>query len=162
MKVKDILDIDEGRLSRAKDIQVTLLKTYPLYSEPSNKIIKWLRRLFQRPYIITYAYLFQTVNVKSSSTYKVIIEIGPQNDYRRVLNSEAKIYCQCADFKFRSAWVLNHTDNLFLNKNIETELSVALDQKPTNMNNTTTSCKHIVAAFGYIKRNFKDLNLILK
>lgn len=162
MRLYKLLDIDDGRLKRAEDIKVDLLQTHTVLSEPSNFLVRLIRRLLMRPKILTYVLVFECTNIKNYNKYKVAVELSPQVSFQKLLSTKVKYYCSCDDFLYRAAWVLNNDESLFINASNKDRLKPAITQKPQHMNRTTTMCKHVAAVFEYIRKNFKNLNLVLE
>lgn len=158
LTIGDLLDIDQSRIDRTKDLKVTYIGT-----ENIIKKLSWLDkvfRLFKRgPKYIYYRIIRYKVESNSGNTYTVLIKVSPGFDERRFLSNKVQVFCTCADFKYRAAYNLNKSDNLVKVKATEDHLGIALTQKPTRVM-TTPCCKHIYACLNHLRMNMKSLKLV--
>lgn len=158
MKLKNLLEIDDGRIQRSSDIQV-FLEWSRMLTTPRKGFWNKLWGVIKRePYILTNLLRFKCINSKSGSTYSVFIELDPKKTFNELLKSDIRIFCSCSDFKYRSAYYLNSKDNLFKTSSIEDHLGIAITEKPRVVN-TTGMCKHLYATVGWMKKNFNKLDL---
>lgn len=106
----------------------------------------------------TYYLIFKLlVMSESGKAHTVFIRTDPEYDTTRVLENKVQIYCDCPDFKFRSAYILNQKKALFLNDRIKLELGAALTDKPKTKTTTTTLCKHAYAGIQWLISNYPSL-----
>jgi len=155
LRVKDLLDIDEGRKDRSKPLEAKFITIYTIVESGTlkGKIFKLFKRaLLSR--VIRYE-----VKSNSGNKYTVLIKIFPNFSINKFLSSKVQVFCSCADFMYRAAYNLNQTNNIFLNKNIEKHLGIALTEKPTRVD-TTPICKHIYAVLNDFQRNYKKYGIL--
>ena len=128
LSIQEIMNIDEGRKDRASECVVRLTKVYHVLKEES--IMDKLRSVFFGKTVLKIYYLVFKFEVtsKTGSTYNVIIQTSPDYDIRGWKNSKCKVYCECKDFQFRSAYLLGKNNTLFLSDRIKIKLGPALTQ----------------------------------
>jgi len=144
LTIRQLNQIDAGRIDRSKDLRVKLVNSYKILQKTSffQKILKFLG--FKET--LNYYRLFKyAVKSNSGSTYTVFIQVSP-GFKQQFYDNKIKVFCSCADFMFRSAYNLNKSDNLFLNKATKIHLDKALEIAPTTVpGGTTHICKHVYA-----------------
>lgn len=158
MKLEKLLDVDNGRLARSRDIQVKFIWGKMLTTPRKGFWSKLLGIIKNEPYIVTNLAKFKAINKKSGNEYICYLELKPANSYTKLLKSEAKIFCSCNDFKYRSAYVLNKENNLFTAPAINEHLGIAVSEKPRIVI-PTPMCKHLVAVVDFLRNNLNKLNL---
>lgn len=157
LSIQEIMNIDEGRKDRASECVVRLTKVYHVLKEES--IMDKLRSVFFGKTVLKIYYLVFKFEVtsKTGSTYNVIIQTSPDYDIRGWKNSKCKVYCECKDFQFRSAYLLGKNNTLFLSDRIKIKLGLALTQAPKDKTPTTLLCKHSMAALQYLVNNYQNI-----
>lgn len=158
MILKELLDIDPGRIQRSADIKVTLVWNKMLTTKRKGFWNKLWGLIKGQPYIVTNLLKFQTENKLNGSKYTCYIELKPVDNYQKLLKTKVKVFCSCNDFKYRSAYILNKDNNLFLAPVIERHLGIALTEKPKVVN-PTKLCKHLFAVISYLKTNLNRIDL---
>lgn len=151
------MNIDSGRQERAAGCTVKLNKTYHELKEESildRFKARFLGRSTAKRYYVIFK--FDVVSDKGSK-HSVFIRVSPDFDLNKWKTNKVKIYCDCADFKFRSAYILAQHDSLFLTPNIQTELGPAVKDAPRGKHPTSLLCKHAFAALTYLVNNYSTL-----
>lgn len=159
LTVRELFNIDSGRIERSKSQNVKLVKTFHILKKES--FVDKLLKLLGFKYSLVYYKLFKfDVTSDSGNTYTVFIRCSPGFD-KNLLNNKLQVFCSCSDFMYRSAWNLNRSDNLYKNKNIEKYLAEALKIRPTTVpGGTTPICKHVYAVLQVFRLNLKAYGLI--
>lgn len=147
-----MLASDPGRGGRAGSCTVQFLgKQYILGTETlSDKLKNALRRTQVGTYYIVFK--FQVIS-DTGHTHKVYIQTLPVAD----LSGPAKVYCDCNDFKFRCAYVLEQHGSLLRSPKTDSKLGEAITTAPKRASGTCL-CKHAIAA---IQELLKNPNLYL-
>lgn len=159
LRIKDLFNVDMGRIERSKNLKVRYVKTYQILKKNTliNKILKFLGLKYMLTFYKVFKYIVQS---DSGSQYTVFIKCSPGFD-KKILNNKVQVYCNCADFMYRSAYILNRTDNLYRNKYIDKALGIALTTKPTTVpGGTTVVCKHVYAVLQDFKNNLVKFGLV--
>lgn len=157
MKLGELMSVDAGRQYKAQYCSVQLLK---IYHEIKNESIPEKIKSFflGRTHIHTYYLIFKLQVVSDTGKKHIVfIRTDPEYNPAEVLNNKIQIYCDCSDFKFRSAYILNQKKALFLNDRIKIELGASLTDKPKAKTTTTTLCKHSYAAVQWLISNYSNL-----
>ena len=84
-----------------------------------------------------------------SGYIELITEFSPYN--------LVEIYCDCADFKYRSAYILNQRGSLFLTDRIRNNLGAALTETPKKGAKTSFLCKHSYAVLTWLISNYTGI-----
>lgn len=157
MKLGDLMSVDAGRQYKAQYCSVKLVKVY--HEIKNESIPEKIRSFFLgKTNVNTYYLIFKLlVMSESGKTHTVFIRTDPEYDTTQVLENKVQIYCDCPDFKFRSAYILNQKKALFLNDRIKLELGAALTDKPKAKTTTTTLCKHAYAGIQWLISNYPSL-----
>ena len=105
-----------------------------------------------------YYVIFQ-FNVISDTghSYKVFIRTLADFNGSEFMKNKIQVYCGCQDFKYRSAYILNKKNGLFINDRIKINLGAALTEKPKSKTQTTYLCKHSYAAIQWLVSNYSNL-----
>lgn len=152
----DLMNIDEGRMRRSLGCTVIQSKVYHEVRQEniSSKIKSWF---FGKSYIPVH-YIIIKVSVKSDSgkIHEVIVRMDPDYNLNNWMNNRVKVYCDCSDFKYRSAYLLGKSNSLFLNDRIKIALGAAVTDSPRS-SNVSTLCKHSFAAISWILDNYQTL-----
>ena len=155
--IGDVMNIDSGRQARAGGCKVSLLNTFhELKDETVLEKFKALvlgRGTVKKYYLI---FKFEVVSDKGNKHY-VYIRTAPDFDLTQWKNNKVQIYCDCADFKYRSAYVLNQHSALFLNSKIQSALGPAATDAPREKSPTSLLCKHAFAALQYLVSNYSSI-----
>lgn len=157
LRIKDLLDIDRGRVDRSQVLKVQLINIYNIVKEENwlGKILRFFK--IKRP-LIFYKVFKYKVSSANGGTYTVLIKVSPGFDKRKFYDNKVQVFCQCADFKYRVAYELNKHDNVYLNKATINELGIALTTKPTRVQ-TSPLCKHLYAAILEFGKNLDKYDL---
>ena len=153
----ELMSIDQGRISRASEVQPRLVKVY--HELKKESILDKFRSIFTgKTGLLIYYVIFKfEVKSKSGNTYEVFIKLSPDFSMTNWQNNTCEIYCGCKDFQYRSAYLLGKNDSLFLNDKIKIALGQALTVAPKEKTITTTLCKHSYACIQYIVKNYGNL-----
>lgn len=158
LTIGDLMNIDDGRINRSKNLKVKLDSITNVLKEES-----WLDKLFKLfrrgPKYIFYKVLKYKVKSDSGNEYTVFIKVSPSFNERRFMANKVQVFCSCPDFMYRAAYELNKTGNLFLNKSTTDHLGIALTTPPTRIN-PTPICKHIYAVMDDFIKNYRKYGLV--
>lgn len=157
LTIQELMNIDQGRKDRASECTVKLVKVYHVLKDES--ILDKFRVVFLGKTVIKIYYLVFKFEVtsKSGNTYEVIIQTSPDYDINNWKNSKCKVYCGCKDFKYRSAYLLDKNNTLFLSDKIKIRLGQAITEAPKSKTPTTLLCKHSMAALQYLVNNYQNI-----
>lgn len=156
--IGDLMNIDASRQEKAAGCAVELVSVY--HEIKRESVLDKFKNLFKSHKSIINAYyvIFKLlVHSPSGSAYTVIIRLNPDFNLQDWTNNKIKIYCNCPDFKYRSAYILNKHDSLFLNDKVKVELGAALTDAPKSKSATTLLCKHSFAALQWLVNNYTNL-----
>lgn len=159
LTIGDLMNIDPGRIKRSELLEnVKLVEVYNILREESilGKILRFFK-LKTLP--IFYKVVKYNVLSNSGSNYTVFIKVSPGFDVNRFYRNKVQVFCSCADFKYRAAYLLNKHDNVYLNQATKDFLGIALTTAPTRVN-TTPICKHVYAAIEQFKLDYKKLGFV--
>lgn len=153
----ELMSIDQGRVSRASGVQPRLVKIY--HEIKKESILDKFKSIFTgKNNLLMYYLIFKfEVTGKSGNTYEVFIKLSPDFSLSRWKDNTCEIYCSCKDFQFRSAYLLDKNNSLFLNDKIKIALGQALTTSPKEKTITTTLCKHAYACVQYLVKNYSNL-----
>lgn len=155
--IGDLMNIDSGRQDRAAGCSVSLDKIYHELKDESV-FDKFRSALLGRTSVKTYYVIFKLkVTSESGKNYTVIIKTNPDFDLTEWYSNKIKIYCTCPDFKYRSAYILNKRNSLFLNDKIKTFLAQSITDAPKSKSSTSLLCKHSYAALHWLIDNYSSL-----
>jgi len=152
-----LMKIDPGREFKAQMCSVTLSKVY--HEVRNETLLEKIKAFFLGKSNIKSYYVILKLLVLSDSGKKhsVILRISPEFNINRILSNSIKVYCDCSDFKYRAAYILNEKNGLFLNNRIKINLGSALTEKPKTKTQTTYVCKHVYAAVQWLVSNYSNL-----
>ncbi len=155
--IGDVMNIDKGRQERADSCSTNLVQTYHELKEET--LLDKLREKFLGKTLIRKYFVIFKFEVTSDKGHKhtVFIRVSPDFDLTKWKTNKVKIYCDCADFKYRSAYVLNEHDALFLTSKLQTELGPAVKDAPRGKHSTSLLCKHSYAALNYLVQNYTNI-----
>jgi hypothetical protein len=155
--IRDILNIDQNRINRSSELTVKLIAVYSRVQQETvwDNIKKFFNRN-KSTMNVYYKILKYKVKSNSGSEYTVVIELQPSFDYNIFLTNPIKVYCNCYDFRYRSAYNLNKHNSLFLNNKVKTDLSKALLEPPRKVT-TSPCCKHVYACLQDLYNNYDNV-----
>ena len=153
LSLGEIMNIDTGRQERAKECVVKLVQTFHVLKEESL-LSKFKSIFLNKPTLQMYYLVFKFEVKSSNSTYVVYIMTNPDYDILNWRDNQVKVYCDCKDFMFRSAYLLDKNNTLFINDHIKTSLGQALTTAPKEGTKTTLLCKHSFAAISWLVSNY--------
>ena len=155
--IGDVMNIDSGRQERASGCTVNLIKTFHELKEES--VLEKFKALVLGRGTVKKYYVTFKFEVTSDKGHKhfVFIRTAPDFDLTKWKSNKVKIYCDCADFKFRSAYLLNQHDALFLTSKIQGALGPAVSDAPRGKAPTSLLCKHGYAALNYLVNNYSNI-----
>lgn len=150
----NLMTVDSGRQSKANLCTVELLKTYHEIEKENvpDTLKSKLGNIINRHYII----LSFKVMSDTGKEHLVYVKLNP--DYSNNWSgNEVEIYCDCADFKFRSAYILNQNKSLFTTNRIKIALGSAITDKPKTKTATSLLCKHAYAVVKWLASNYRSV-----
>lgn len=153
----ELMNIDAGRQERAAGCSVSFLGTF--HEIRRESLLEKFRSIFLgKPIITTYYVIFKfKVTSGSGKNYTVIIRTNPDFDLMNWTNNKVQIYCDCPDFKYRSAYILNQRKSLFLNDKVKIGLGEAITEAPKAKTRTSLLCKHSFAALQWLISNYSSI-----
>lgn len=155
--VGDLMNIDSGRQLRASGCVVRLEKIFHEVKEESI-LDKFKARFFGRSVAKRYYVILKfIVTSEKGSTHTVYIRLSPDFNLSNWKTNRVRIYCDCADFKYRSAYLLGQHDSLFLTGKLKMDLGPAIENAPKEKHATTLLCKHAYAAINYLVLNYSSI-----
>lgn len=153
----ELMNIDSGRQERAGMCSVTLERTYHEIKK-ETVLDKFRSALLGKTLVNTYYVIFKfKVTSGSGKSYTVIIKTSPDFDLQNWTDNKVQIYCNCPDFKYRSAYTLGRRNSLFLSDKIKTSLGEALSEAPKSKTKTSLLCKHSFAALQWLVSNYSSV-----
>jgi hypothetical protein len=155
--IGELMNIDYGRQERSQTCTVELEGTY--HQLQPETLADKLRSFFTgKTHLLGY---FLILKLKVTSLGKepktVYIKLNPDFNLNRWESNRVKIYCNCPDFKYRSAYILNERKSLFLNDKTKTELGPSLTDSPKKGAKTSFLCKHAYAALSWLVNNYPSI-----
>lgn len=155
--LSDIMNVDAGRQQRSGGCSVIPQETF--VELETESIIDKFKRFFTRNKatmnVLYVIFKFQVVS-ETGNGHEVIIRTQYDPDTSLHTRNLVQIYCDCADFKFKSAWQLGQHSALFRSDRTELKLGPAITNSPKRKS-TTTLCKHSYAAVMYLINNYGSL-----
>lgn len=157
MTIGELMNIDSVRQQKAFGCSVSLDKTF--FEIKREGIIDKFKSFFLGKPSLPICYVIFKLTVTSESGHKhtVIIRLDPDFDLRNYLSNRIQVYCDCADFMYRSAWSLNRKKALFLNDRVKLELGEAISSAPKAKARLSIICKHVFAAINWVINNYSYL-----
>lgn len=151
-----LMNIDSGRQERAELCSVKLIKTY--HELKRESIVDKFRSLIGRPVVRMYYVIFKfEVTSNTGNNHTVVVRLNPDFNLNDWENNKVKIYCDCNDFKYRSAYLLNKNDSLFVNDKVSTSLGEAMLNSPKGKSKTTLLCKHSFIVLRWLISNYPSI-----
>lgn len=156
LSLGEIMNIDAGRQERSKDCIVKLVKIFHILKEET--LLSKFKSIFLNKPTLQMYYLVFKFEVKSpNNTHIVFIMTNPDYDIVNWKSNLVKVYCDCKDFMFRSAYLLDKNNTLFINDHIKTSLGQALTTAPKENTKTSLLCKHSFAAVNWLVNNYSSV-----
>lgn len=154
--IGELMKIDQGRQDRSKACQVSLVDTF--YSLKEETPLAKFRNLFAKNTLkVFYITLKFRVNSDTGNSHFVFIQIDPDFSMTDWESNQVKIYCDCADFMYRSAYLLDKRDSIFINPRIKSHLGAALTDAPKGKKGISLLCKHSFAALSWLRDNYQNI-----
>jgi len=164
LTLEDLKDIDSGRIQRSKDLRIKKVDQYLVTDKPDTLLgtiyRKFLEVIAKKPFeVLSKVLKYEIVNTKNNNSHIVIIKVPMHVDEKKLMKQKVKIYCDCSDFMYRCAWVLNNHNNLFLNSRIKDALGIAISTQPMKVK-PTVACKHAYAAIEDLIKNYRQYLIV--
>ena len=155
--IGELMSIDQSRQAKAAQCKVSLLNTF--YTLKEESLLGKLKSLLKGSPRRQVFYVTFKLQVKSDtgSIYNVFIQLDPDFDLSKSMSNNIKIYCGCADFKYRSAYALGQRDSLFLNGVTSSDLGDSWKTAGTGKAGQTLLCKHSFAALSWLLNNYSKI-----
>lgn len=155
--IGELMNIDSGRQERAGACSVNLVKIF--HEIKRESLLDKFRSIFLGKTLVPTYYVIFKLKVTSGSgkSYDVIIKTNPDFNLNNMINNKVQIYCNCPDFKYRSAYILNSRKSLFLTDKIRTQLGESITEAPKSKTKTSLLCKHSFAALLWLVNNYTYL-----
>lgn len=155
--IGDLLNVDAIRNEKASLCNVKLVKVF--HEVKKEDLLTRLREFFGNKSSVNAYYVIFKLKVTSDTghAHTVFIRTNPDFNLNDWGSNKVQIYCDCPDFKFRSAYRLNQHGSLFLNNTTTIALGAALTDTPKAKTVTSLLCKHCVAALNWIVSNYSSL-----
>lgn len=154
--IGELMKIDQGRQARAAGCTVSLVDTF--YTLQEETPLAKFKSLFTKNTIRTfYITLKFVVKSDTGNGHEVFVQIDPDFSMTDWQNNRIKIYCDCADFMYRSAYILDKRDSIFANNSIKARLGAALTDIPKGKKGVTLLCKHSYAVVLWLSNNYNKI-----
>lgn len=154
--IGELMNVDESRQQKASGCKVELIKVFHELQK-ENLLEKFKPSFLGKNSINTYYLVLKfKVTSDSGSAHNVYVRLNPDFDLTSYTNNKVKIYCDCEDFKYRSAYTLGKRDSVFLSDIAKTKLGPALTQPPKKQY-TTLLCKHAFAVMNWLVNNYQTV-----
>ena len=151
----ELMNISKERQNKSLNCNVKLVNIFHMI-KPETLLEKFKNLFFNSPILTMYYIIFKfQVTSDSGKTYDVLVQTSPDYDIDQWETNKVKIYCNCNDFKFRSAYDLNQRGNLLINDRIRINLGQASTDKPRR--EISPCCKHCFAVLLFLKINYSNL-----
>jgi hypothetical protein len=151
----ELMNIDATRQGKAGSCSVELVKIF--HELKPESIPDKIKSSFGGRSIVQIYYVVFKFSVTSDTGKKhtVYIKTTPDFDLVNWENNRAFVYCDCEDFKYRSAYTLNSNNALFENDKTKLSLGPALTTPPKRT--PSLLCKHAYAALNWFVSNYSNL-----
>lgn len=155
--IADLLNADRTRLAKAAQCVVEFEKTY--HELKSETLSDKIKALFGGKNLLRAYYVIFKLKVTSDTgkVHTVFIRTNPDFNLTNYYNNKVQIYCDCDDFKYRSAYHLKTKNSLFLNDRIKIALGAAINDAPKSKTATSILCKHALAALNWLVENYTSV-----
>lgn len=151
----DLMNIDSTRQSKANLCTVELVKIYHEL-QPESILDKFKAFFGGKNLLNTYYVIFKLlVTSDTGKKHIVFIRTNPDFDLMNWEDNKAQVFCDCEDFKYRSAYTLENSESLFLNDRTKMLLGAALTTPPKR--SPSLLCKHAYAAVRWLINNYSNL-----
>lgn len=149
--------VDPTRSEKARVCSVELVRTF--HEIKPESLLSRVRDFFNgKTHVYAYYLIFKLrVTSDTGNAHTVFIKTNPDFNMEDYTGNKIQIYCDCADFKYRSAYKLNQRDSLFLTDNVKVALGAALTDTPKSSTGLTPLCKHAVAALNWLVNNYSGI-----
>lgn len=152
--IGELMSIDQARQGKALQSSVSLVDTF--FTLKEEGIASKFKSLFTGNTIKT---LYITLKLKvisdTGNPHYVFIQLDPDYSTSGWYGNKVHIYCDCNDFKYRSAYALSKRGSLFDNQFTRISLGQALTEAPKR--GTNVLCKHGYAALNWLMSNYKNI-----
>lgn len=154
--IGELMNVDKTRQQKAGNCKVDLVKVY--HELQNESLLDRLKSSFLGKNTINSYYLILKFKVTSDtgSEHKVYVRLSPDFNLNAYLRNKVKIYCDCEDFKYRSAYTLGKRDSVFLSNIVKTKLGPSLTEPPRKQY-TTLLCKHSYAVLDWLINNYASV-----
>ena len=155
--IGELMRIDQERQDKARGCKVSLMDTFFTIKEES--LSGKVKKLFtgKDSVKVFYITLKLAVTGDTGNPHIVFIQLEPDFSMKNWENNKVRIYCDCADFKYRSAYLLDKRDSIFANDGIKIALGQAISEVPKGKRGVTLLCKHSFAALTWLMNNYTNL-----
>jgi hypothetical protein len=155
--LNELMAVDQARQEKASRCSVRLLDTF--YTLKDEDLLGRIKSILKGKKTRKAFYITYKLQVKSETKniYNVFIQLDPDFDLSKGGENHVKVYCHCADFKYRSAYILGQRDSLFLNGKTKSDLGDAYKTAGQGKRGTTVLCKHAFAAISWLLQNYNNL-----
>lgn len=148
---------EQNRMQKAGSCGVQLVDTYHTIEKESIKdkfknIFKFNGAKKVNTYYVTFNFL---VTSDSGTQHHVYIKCLPDFQMHYGGNNPVQIFCDCSDFKFRSAYDLDSKGSLLKTGKTVAALTGAIGQKPKTPG--PIMCKHCIAALQWLLNNYNQI-----
>ena len=155
--IGELMNIDKARQGRASNCTPILVKIFHTLKQ-EGVLDKFKSFVTGKTTIKTYYITFKfEVKSDTGNMHYVYIQIDPDFSLKNWSGNRVKIYCDCADFKYRSAYILDKRSSLFVTSKIKMALGSAMTEVPTGKKGTTLLCKHSFAALTWLMNNYSNI-----
>lgn len=150
----DLMNVDYSRQRKSTGCQANLLETY-VEVEPEGIVDKFKRFFTRNKSVMNIMFVIFKFEVISETghSYTVFLRTQYDPEMRLVYKNIVQIYCECADFKFKSAWKLEQHSALFRSDSVDLKLGPAITNAPKRPS-PTVLCKHAFAAVNLFINNY--------
>lgn len=154
--ISELLTTDSSRQEKAMNSKVSLVRKF--YEVRKETIFGRFRSLVgnKSSALMYYVILQFQVISDTGNVHTVYIKVDSDFDLSLGNSNRVEIYCDCADFSYRSAWALNEHGSLFQNSRIRAILGRSLTEKPKR-EATSILCKHSYAALSWLLDNYRGV-----
>ena len=154
--IGELMNIDASRQEKSKLCKVSFEKAY--HELKKENLFDKFKSFFKGKSSINVYYLILKFSVisETGNKYKVFIKLNPDFSTNNWESNKVKIYCSCADFKYRSAYTLDGRGSLFKTTKISAALGSAVNEAPKKLG-TTLLCKHSYAALVWLMNNYRSV-----
>ena len=153
--IGELTSIDQARQTKAASCKVKLVRTFHVLKKES--LLDKFRSAFlgKRNLLIYYLVFKFRVVSDTGKIHYVFIKADPDFSLTGWNHNRVQIYCDCADFQYRSAKTLKSRDSLF--ENIHLKIPDTPTKGVRRHVTPTLLCKHAFAALSWLKSNYKEV-----